>query len=80
MEWGHSGMQLRWNLWGCAEDGAKSRQLAWANPGVIIASARIITRGVKCQSHCLMWAKSCHKRFLLRVLESHRGWWWAGKV
>ena len=57
------------SLWGCADKEAKLQQLALGKSQVVIAPAQVITRKVRCESHCLMWAESCHKQFLLGIQE-----------
>lgn len=57
------------SLWGCANKEAKLQQLALGKSQVVIAPAQVITRKVGCESHCLTWAESCHKQFLLGVQE-----------
>lgn len=57
------------SLWGCANKEAKLQQLALGKSQVVIAPAQVITRKVGCESHCLTWAESYHKQFLLGVQE-----------
>ena len=57
------------SLWGCADKEAKLQQLALGKSQVVIAPAQVITRKVRCESPCLMWAESCHKQFLLGIQE-----------
>lgn len=64
------------SLWGCADKEAKLQQLALGKSQVVIAPAQVITRKVRCESHCLMWPESCHKQFLLGIQElppTHKG-------